>query len=143
MLNINAYLHFMGKTEEAMNFYKSILGGEFTIFGRFRDVPGAENMNPEDQKKIMHISLTTKNGTVIMATDSLESMGQQVNFGNNVHLCIQAESETEVDKLFAALSAGGKVEMPVNKTFWGAYFGMCQDKFGLLWMINFTYPASH
>ena len=139
MLNINAYLHFMGKTEEAMNFYKSILGGEFTIFGRFRDVPGAENMNPEDQKKIMHISLTTKNGTVIMATDSLESMGQQVNFGNNVHLCIQAESETEVDKLFATLSAGGKVEMPVNKTFWGAYFGMCQDKYGVQWMINYTY----
>ena len=139
MLNINAYLHFMGKTEEAMNFYKSILGGEFTIFGRFQDVPGAENMSPEDQKKIMHISLTTKNGTVIMATDSLESMGQQVNFGNNVHLCIQAESETEVDKLFAGLSAGGKVEMPVNKTFWGAYFGMCQDKFGVQWMINYTY----
>ena len=139
MLNINAYLHFMGKTEEAMNFYKSILGGEFTIFGRFRDVPGAENMNPEDQKKIMHISLTTKNGIVIMATDSLESMGQQVNFGNNVHLCIQAESETEVDKLFAALSTGGKVEMPVNKTFWGAYFGMCQDKYGVQWMINYTY----
>jgi PhnB protein len=139
MLNINAYLHFMGKTEEAMNFYKSILGGEFTIFGRFRDVPGAENMSPEDQKKIMHISLTTKNGTVIMATDSLESMGQQVNFGNNVHLCIQAESEPEVDKLFAALSAGGKVEMPVNKTFWGAYFGMCQDKYGVQWMINYTY----
>ena len=139
MLNINAYLHFTGKTEEAMNFYKSILGGEFTIFGRFRDVPGAENMNPEDQKKIMHISLTTKNGTVIMATDSLESMGQQVNFGNNVHLCIQAESETEVDKLFGALSTGGKVEMPVNKTFWGAYFGMCQDKYGVQWMINYTY----
>jgi len=139
MLNINAYLHFMGKTEEAMNFYKSILGGEFTIFGRFRDVPGAENMNPEDQKKIMHISLTTKNGIVIMVTDSLESMGQQVNLGNNVHLCIQAESETEVDKLFAALSAGGKVEMPVNKTFWGAYFGMCQDKYGVQWMINYTY----
>ncbi len=139
MLNINAYLHFMGRTEEAMNFYKSILGGEFTIFGRFRDVPGAENMGPEDQKKIMHISLTTKNGTVIMATDSLESMGQQVNFGNNVHLCIQAESETEVDKLFTALSAGGKVEMPVNKTFWGAYFGMCQDKYGVQWMINYTY----
>lgn len=142
MLNINAYLHFMGKTEEAMNFYKSILGGEFTIFGRFRDVPGSENMNPEDQKKIMHISLTTKNGTVIMATDSLESMGQQVNFGNNVHLCIQAESETEVDKLFAALSAGGKVEMPVNKTFWGAYFGMCQDKYGVQWMINYTYTQN-
>jgi len=122
-----------------MNFYRSILGGEFTVFGRFRDVPGAENMNPEDQKKIMHISLTTKNGTVIMATDSLESMGQQVSFGNNVHLCIQAESETEVDKLFIALSAGGKVEMPVNKTFWGAYFGMCQDKYGVQWMINYTY----
>ena len=139
MLQIQAYLHFMGRTEEAMNFYKSVLGGEFTTFSRFRDVPGGELMSAADQQKIIHISLTTPGGVVIMATDSLESMEQQVSFGNNIHLCIQAESEAEVDKLFAALSSGGKVEMPVNKTFWNAYFGMCQDKFGVQWMINYTY----
>jgi PhnB protein len=139
MQNINAYLHFLGNTEEAMNFYKSILGGEFTIFSRFRDVPGGDKMSAADQKKILHISLTTKSGVIIMATDSLESMEQKVSFGNNIHLCIQADSEAEVDKLFAELSSEGKVEMPVNKTFWGAYFGMCRDKYNVQWMINYTF----
>jgi PhnB protein len=142
MQTINAYLNFMGNTEDAMNFYKSVFGGEFTIFQRFKDVPGSEKMPADDQKKIMHISLTTKNGTTIMATDTLESMGKKLVFGNNFHLCIQAESETEADKLFAMLSAGAKVEMPLNKTFWGAYFGMLQDKFGIYWMINFSYPQN-
>jgi PhnB protein len=139
MLQINPYLHFMGNTEEAMHFYKSVLGGEFSIFSRFKDLPGGENMSAEEQEKIMHISLTTKSGVTIMATDALKSMEQRVDIGNNIHLCIQAASEAEVDGLFAGLSAGGKVEMPVNKTFWGAYFGMCQDKYGVQWMINYTY----
>lgn len=68
--------------------------------------------------------------------------GNQLKIGNNFHICMQAESEKEADRLFNALSAEGKIEMPMNKTFWGAYFGMCEDKFGLLWMINFTYPQS-
>ena len=142
MLTINAYFNFMGNTEEAMNFYKSVFGGEFTIFSRFKDLPGSENMTAHEKEKIMHISLTTKSGTIIMATDFLESMGQTFVLGNNVNLCIQTESEEEVDKLFKELSKGGKVDMPVNKTFWGAYFGMCKDKFGVNWMINFTYPQT-
>ena len=142
MLTINAYFNFMGNTEEAMNFYKSVFGGEFTIFSRFKDLPGSENMAAHEKEKLMHISLTTKSGTIIMATDFLESMGQTFVPGNNVSLCIQTESEEEVDKLFKELSKGGKVDMPVNKTFWGAYFGMCKDKFGVNWMINFTYPQN-
>jgi len=142
MLTINAYFNFMGNTEEAMNFYKSVFGGEFTIFSRFKDLPGGENMTAHEKEKIMHISLTTKSGTIIMATDFLESMGQTFVPGNNVNLCIQTESEEEVDKLFKELSKSGKVDMPVNKTFWGAYFGMCKDKFGVNWMINFTYPQN-
>jgi PhnB protein len=139
MLNINPYLNFMGNTEEAMNFYKSALGGEFTIFQRFKDTPGGEKMQAADQDKIIHISLQIANGITIMATDALESMGQSLIAGNNFHICIQAESEKEVDKMFNALSAGGKVEMPLNKTFWGSYFGMCRDKFGIQWMINYDY----
>ncbi len=138
MLNINAYLHFIGNTEQAMQFYKSVFGGEFTIYSRFRELPGAENMSEEDQQKIIHISLVTKNGVTIMATDSLKSMDQTLDFGNNIHLCIQAESEAEVDELFEKLSFNGHVEMPTNKTFWGAYFGMCRDKFGVQWMITYT-----
>lgn len=139
MIKMDPYLNFMGNTGETMNFYKSVFGGEFTIYEKFKSVPGGEKMSAEDQEKFMHISLVMPNGVTIMATDALESMGQQLNFGNNYHICIQAESEAEADKLFNSLSDGGTIEMPLNKTFWGAYFGMCKDRFGVLWMINYTY----
>ncbi|WP_299496508.1 VOC family protein [Mucilaginibacter sp.] len=130
----------MGNTEEAMNFYKSLFGGEFESFIRYSDVAGGEKMSPPDQQKIMHLSLPIAGDQMIMATDTLESMGRKVVFGNNYHISLEAESEAEVDKIFNGLSAGGTVEMPLNKTFWGAYFGMCEDKFGVQWMINYTYP---
>ncbi len=139
MINANPYLNFQGNTEEAMNFYRSILGGEFTIFQRFKDVVGWDKMPAKEQNMMMHISLKVNDNFTIMATDALESMEQKVIFGNNSYMCLHAESEKEVDKLFNGLSAGGKVEMPVNKTFWGAYCGMCWDKFGVQWMINYTY----
>ena len=140
MLSTNPYLHFNGNTAEAMNFYRSVLGGEFTIYQRFKDIPGGERMPANEQDKIIHISLTVSDNITIMATDALESMGNAVTAGDNFHININAENEKEVDRLFANLSAGGKVEMPLNKTLWGAYFGMCRDKFGLQWMIGYTYP---
>src|ERR1700737_3335350 len=121
MLSINPYLHFMGNTEVAMLFYKSIFGQEFTTFSRFKDVPGGEKMAVQDKEKIMHVSLPVGSGNAIMATDMLESMGHSLIAGNNFHICIEAESEAEVDRLFNKLSADGKVSMPLNKTFWGAY----------------------
>jgi PhnB protein len=139
MLNITAYLHFMGNAEEALTFYKSILGGEFTIVGRYKDVPGGEKLSPEDQQKLMHLSLTLPGGVVIMATDMLESMEQKLVPGNNIHLCLHTQSEAEADKIFNALAAGGKIVMPMNSTFWGAYFGMCIDKYAVQWMVNYTY----
>jgi PhnB protein len=142
MLAANPYLYFMGNTLEAMNFYKSVFGGEFNSFIRFKDVAGGEKMTPQDQEKIMHISLPISKDQFIMATDMLESMGRDLITGNNYHILIQAETEAEVEKLFTALSNGGKVESPLNKTFWGAYFGMCADKFGILWMINYEYPKT-
>ena len=140
MINTNPYFNFQGNTEEAMNFYKSVFGGEFNIFQRFSDMPGFEKMPADEQGKMMHISLTTPKGLVFMATDALESMEQKVIFGNNCHIIIHTENEPETDKLFNGLSLGGKVEMPVNKTFWGAYCGMCRDRFGVQWMVNYTYP---
>lgn len=139
MLSVNPYLNFLGNTEEAMNFYKSVFGGEFTSFQRYGDIPGGNKMPAEDQKKINHITLPVANNTSIMATDALSSMEQKLIVGNNFFICIQAESETEVDKLFDGLCKGGKIEMPVNKTFWGAYFGICIDKFGIQWMINYSF----
>lgn len=73
-----------------------------------------------------------------MATDMMDEISD-LKFGNNFHICLQTDSEKEADKLFQSLSKDGRIEMPMNKTFWGAYFGMCQDKFGVLWMINYTF----
>jgi PhnB protein len=142
MQGANFYLHFMGNSAEAMNFYKSVFGGEFASFIRYKDVPGGEKMSAHDQEKLMHISLPIAKDHFIMATDMLESMERNLTVGNNFHILLQAENESEVDKLFTALSTGGKIEAPVNKTFWGAYFGMCEDKFGIQWMINFEYPQT-
>jgi PhnB protein len=137
MTTINPYLNFMGNTEKAMNFYKSVFGGQFSIFQRFKDIPGGEKMSEDDQQKIMNISLPLRNGNVLMATDTLESMGQALNVGNNIHLAVSVESEKEADRIFKSLSDGGQIKLAMNKAFWGAYFGMLIDQFGIQWMVSY------
>ena len=129
MKSINPYLDFNGTTEEAFNFYKSIFGGEFTAVQRWKDMPGntlASNVG----EKIMHISLPIGNGTILMGTDTPESM-KPLNVGNNFYITINPDSKEEANKLFNNLSNGGKVEMPMQNTFWGAYYGAFKDKFGI------------
>jgi PhnB protein len=139
MATINPYLNFLGNTEEAFNFYKSVFGGEFLALQRFKDTPEAGNISASDGEKIMHVALPIGKGNILMATDALESMGQKLEVGNNFYISISAESEEEATKLYNALSVGGKIEMPLDKAFWGAYFGMFQDKFGVQWMVNYDY----
>jgi PhnB protein len=139
MATINPYLNFEGNTEEAFIFYKSVFGGEFIALQRFKDTPEADRASEKDKEKIMHISLPIGKGNILMATDALESMGHKVTAGTNFHLSLGTDSEEETKKLFNALSAGGKVTVPLDKTFWGAYFGMFTDKFGIQWMINYDY----
>lgn len=74
-----------------------------------------------------------------MATDALESLGQKLTAGNNFHISISADSKEEADTLYKRLSAGGKTEMPIGDAFWGAYFGMFADKFGIQWMVSYDY----
>ena len=99
-------------------------------------------MNQETQDMMIHISLKISPYTTLMATDMMGNEENELKFGNNFHICLQTDSEKEADKLFHSLSKDGKIEMPMNKTFWGAYFGMCQDKFGILWMISYTFPPN-
>lgn len=139
MATINPYLNFKGTTEEAFNFYRSVFGGEFTTIQRFRDTPEGDRVPPEAKDKIMHISLPIGKGNVLMATDALESMGHVISEGTNFYISITADSEKEADALFGKLSAGGKIMVPLSKAFWGAYFGMFTDKFGVQWMINYDY----
>ena len=140
MLNLNPYLHFNGNAEEVMVFYKTVFNSEFTNLQRYGDTPGSEKMAAPEREKILHISLPVGKGdTIIMATDILEMMQPTYVTGTNIYLCINAESEQEVDRLFMELSAGGSIKMPVNKMMWGAYFGMCKDKFGTQWMISYEH----
>jgi PhnB protein len=137
MPSLNPYLNFAGNTEEAFNFYKSVFGGEFLTVMRFKDSAETANVLDTEKNKIMHIALPIGKGNVLMATDALESMGQKLNAGNNFYISIQPDSKEEADRLFKGLSAGGKVEMPMQDMFWGAYYGSFRDKFGVQWMINY------
>lgn len=139
MTTINAYLTFDGTCEAAFMFYKSIFGGEFSYIGRYKDMPPTDGgyAPPADGNKIMHIGLPISSETVLMGSDSSDTFGNATVMGNNISLSINADSIAEADRLFNGLSAGGHIKMPMNKTFWGAYFGMFTDKFGIHWMINF------
>ncbi|MGV3642432.1 MAG: VOC family protein [Adhaeribacter sp.] len=138
MASLNPYLNFKGNTEEAFNFYKSVFGGEFLTLQRFKDTPDGDKIAEADREKIMHVALPI-GGNILMATDALESMGQHLQVGTNISLSVDAASVAEAEKIFQALSAGGKVEMPLEKAFWGALFGMLTDRFGIQWMVNYDY----
>jgi PhnB protein len=130
----------METAKKRFYFTNPFLGGEFPYVGKFNDMPedaaGAESLSEEDKNKVMHICLPIGKDSVLMGSDSNAASGEVV-FGANVSISINTESKQEADKLFDGLSAGGNPFMPMNQTFWGAYFGMFVDKFGIHWMVNF------
>lgn len=140
MATINPYLNFMGKTEEAFRFYQAAFGGEFLDMNRFGEMPDGDKLPKADQEKIMHVSLPIGKNGILMGSDALESQGHSITMGNNCQIAIGADSKEEADHLFNKLSAGGEIEMPIEDTFWGAYFGMFADRFGIRWIINYDYP---
>ncbi len=136
---INPYLNFPGTCEEAFNFYRSVFGGKFSFLGRFKEMPpqDGKTMSPELGEKIMHVSLPISKETVLMGSDSSEEFGQVTTMGNNFSISINAISPNEADRLYNGLAAGGMAFMPMSKTFWGSYFGMLTDKFGIIWMVSY------
>lgn len=136
---INPYLTFNGNCEDAFSLYKSVFGGDYTYVGRFKDMPqeGDKPMAPDMAEKIMHISLPISPETALMGSDSSPEFGQATNIGNNFSISINATTSSEADRLYNGLAQGGTTIMPMNKTFWGSYFGMLTDKFGIQWMISF------
>jgi len=140
MATVSTYLNFPRNTEEAFNFYRSVFGGEF-IGGitRFSDIPPQENaakIHEEDRNLVMHVALPIVGGHVLMGTDAPESMGFRVISGNNIYINLQTDTRKETERLFNALSNGGKVETELQEMFWGDYYGSCVDRFGIQWMFN-------
>lgn len=133
---INPYLTFDGNCEAAFNFYRSVFGGDFNFIGRFRDMPAEYEVPDADKEKIMHISLPISKETILMGSDSSESFGVKPNFGNSISISVSTTDKAEADRFFNALSEGGTVTMPMENTFWGDYFGMLVDKFGINWMVS-------
>jgi PhnB protein len=139
MASVATYLNFTRQTEEAFTFYKSVFGTEFLGVMRHRDVPLAEGQSgpaDEDKDLIINIALPILGGHLLMGTDAPESMGFALNQGNNVYICLMPDTRGEADRLYAELSAGGQIEMPIGEQFWGDYFASFSDKFGVNWMIN-------
>jgi PhnB protein len=95
----------------------------------------------EDENKIMHVGLPVGEDDVLMASDTLESLGQKLVQGNNVSISVHPDSKEEADRIFKALSAGGSIEMPIAEQIWGDYYGSFKDKFGVLWMVNYAKPT--
>lgn len=137
-MQTNTYLNFPGNTEEAFRFYAKAFGGELEIV-RFSEMPmEGVKIRDADEDKVLHVALPLPGGQRLMGSDALESLGQKVVVGNNTYTSVHVDSREEADALFAALSAGGKVEMGMDDMPWGDYFGAFSDRFGVQWMVSHT-----
>lgn len=138
MAQINPYIHFNGNAEEAFEFYKSVFGGEFAMVMRFKDMDFEGSIVKESEaNKIMHIALPIGKFNILMGSDTPEALGVHNLNETRSKISISAETKEEADKLFQNLSNGGQVEMPIEDSPWGSYFGMFRDKFGIEWMVDF------
>lgn len=131
MKTFNAYLNFPGNCRQAVEFYAKCLDADLLVMPFSQ---GPMEVTPETKDMVLHSRLT-KGTQVIMASDC--PPGTPLTVGNNISLCIDCESREEVDKLFASLGEKGKVGLPAQDMFWGAYFGMLTDQFGINWMFSF------
>ena len=142
-MHLNHYLNFQGEAEAAFNFYKSVFGGEFSMLSRYGDMPPSEDvtLSEADKNLILHVSLPINDFTVLMASDTSERLcAPNAVFiqGTNHYISINLEQneQEEARRLFDALSVNGQIEMPLEKTFWGALYGAFTDQFGVKWMVN-------
>ena len=134
---LNPYLNFKDNTRQAMEFYKSVFGGELKM-NTFKEFHASED--PSEGDKIMHAVLDTGNSIVFMAADTPNRM--EFRPGANITMSLSGEDESELKNYFKKLSSGGKTTMPLEKAVWGDTFGMCTDKYGINWMVNITAPKA-
>lgn len=132
-MHVDIYLTFNGNCREAFDFYHSVFGGEYAAFQTFSDGP-ADIRVPEDKKgHVMHVSLPIGAST-LMGSDN--PFDEPVATGANFAVSVTADGKEQTDELFQKIGAGGEITMPLQETFWGAYFGSCKDRFGINWMLN-------
>lgn len=143
MAQINCYINFDGNCREAFEFYKSVFGGEFSHISTFGEMPPQEGMpaiSEDFAKLVMHVSLPISKETVLMGSDVGGEWASNYKAGTNVQLSVGTSSKEEADAIFNGLSKGGQITMPIADTFWGSYFGMLVDPFGIIWMVSYDSP---
>ena len=140
MARVNTYLNFMGKTEEAFNFYKKVFGTEFISVTRMKDMPrpaGAPSLTESEADLIMNIQLPITSGHVLMATDMVASMGHNLKVGNNVTISLDLDSKEEAEKIYNQLLVNSPENSgPLAPMPWGAIWGSCEDQYGIRWMVS-------
>jgi PhnB protein len=134
---LNPYLGFRDTARQAMDFYRSVFGGELTR-STFAEFHASED--PAEQDKIMHSMLTTDGGLALMASDTPNSM--EYTPGSNYSVSLSGDDEAELRGYWDKLSDGGTVSMPLARAPWGDSFGMCTDKFGVSWLVNIAEPKT-
>ena len=134
-MSLTIYLHFNGNCREVFEFYRSIFGGEFEMISTFREGPEGMPLPEDVLDQVMHVSYPI-GSSVLMGSDVPEQFAPPPIQGSNFSISYQPESKEAADELFAKLSDGGTVTMPMEDQFWGAYFGSCIDKFGISWQLN-------
>ena len=136
MATINPYINFNGNAEEAFNFYKSVFGGEFGTVVRFKELESAEfPVSEEDSEKIMRITLPI-GPNILIANDVPEALGRVDENENRSKISVNVESREEAERIFVGLSVDGSVEMSIDSSPWGTYFGMLRDKYGIEWTVE-------
>lgn len=139
--DLQVYLNFDGRCEEAVNFYKTTLGAEVDVMMRAKDAPAGGDcppVTPERAEKIRHTAFRI-GGITVMASDC--HSGGQPKF-DGFSLALSVADEAECDRLVAALSEGGKIDMPPSPTFWSPRFAVVSDRFGVSWMLNTNTPGA-
>ena len=136
---LSTYLTFDGNCREVFEFYRSVFGGDFSEFLTFAEGPPDLPVSEEEKSRVMHVALPIGSG-ILMGSDTF-SLNPPVAVGNNFSISIDTDGRERCDELFAKLSDGGSVMMPLQDVFWGAYFGQCTDRFGINWMVSYTPPT--
>lgn len=137
-MKLSTHLGFNGNCNEAMNFYATTFGGAINFTMTWAESPMCDQVGPEFQDKIMHQSLTV-GGTLLMGADAPPGRFQTAQ---GIVVSIAVDTPEDADRVFAALSEGGSITMPIQETFWARRFGMCTDRFGIPWMVNCEKPMT-
>lgn len=138
---VHVYLNFPGNTDEALALYASVFGTKLVARQTFGETPFMKGVPEAGKNKVVHAQLPITETVHLMASDAVPGFGPPLKPGNNFHVSIVAKDKAEADRAFAALSAGGKVNMPLANAPWGPYFGMCEDRFGVQWMVSLPTPV--